>query len=594
MKTISYFLFMVFILSVCSGLYGLSLLRKLRRSYQEQKDTEIRYRSIVSQASDSIILADLDTLHILEANSGAEKLLGFSIEEFRGLTIKDIINEDPLRLDWELNRVQDEKICFFGEAGLRKNDGGLISAELSANIIPYGNSRAMCMIIRDLTTFKEYESKLLHMANHDPLTGLPNRKLFLDRLNYSLSQKDRTKSGLAVMFIDLDYFKVINDTLGHPAGDLLLKEMSMCLYTCVRRSDTVARMGGDEFTILIENLNKSDDAVTVAGKILTTLEKPFNLGGQEVFITASIGITFFPEDGTSAEELLKNADTAMYSAKETGRNKFRMFSRDLNEKALNRLAIETGLRYAIDKKELILHYQPKFTLDTGLLTGFEALIRWDHPEWGLVPPNRFIPLAEETGLIIPVGDWVLRTACTQCKTWMDMGMTPVKMAVNVSVRQFNQPGFARKVHDILIETGFNPLLLELEITESHIMSNPEEVIRIIGQLKELGISIAIDDFGTGYSSLMQIKRIPLNVLKIDKNFIKGINREINDEVIISTIISMGHSMGLDVIAEGVETEEQKTFLSAHNCDQVQGFLLGKPKPPHELTPIIFQDKRNSS
>ena len=426
----------------------------------------------------------------------------------------------------------------------------------------------------------------LVMANHDPLTGLPNRTLFLDRLRQSLVKKEHSGEMLAVAFLDLDRFKFINNSLGHHVGDLLLKEVAARLNGCLRNSDTVSRLGGDEFTMILDNIAKPEDSVLVAEKIFSAFATPFRLEDHEVFVTSSVGITLYPADGETAEELLRNADTAMFHAKEKGRNNYQFFAEELNARMSERLSLKTGLRRALQRDEFLLHYQPRIDLATGRVACAEALIRWQHPEKGLISPAKFIPLAEDTGLIIPIGEWVLRTACAQNKSWQVVGLPPMRVSVNVSVRQFTQQNIVDVIRDILAETGLGPEFLELEITESVVMVNPEQAIKTLGELKGMGISIAIDDFGTGYSSLMNLKRLPVDIIKIDRSFISGIAVEKSDETLVSTIISMGHNLGLSVVAEGVETVEQLDFLAERTCQEVQGFYLSEPLPPASLNVLL--------
>jgi diguanylate cyclase (GGDEF)-like protein len=429
----------------------------------------------------------------------------------------------------------------------------------------------------------------LIMANHDPLTGLPNRTLFLDRLRQALVKKEQSGKMLAVAFLDLDQFKFINNSLGHHVGDLLLKEVASRLNGCLRNTDTVSRLGGDEFTMILDDIAKLEDSVLVAEKIFSAFAAPFRLEDHEVFVTSSVGITLYPADGETAEELLRNADTAMFHAKEKGRNNYQFFAEELNARMSERLSLKTGLRHALQRDEFLLHYQPRIDLASGRVVCAEALIRWQHPEKGLIPPAKFIPLAEETGLIMPIGEWVLRTACTQNKSWQVAGLPPLRVSVNVSVRQFTQQNIVGVIRDILVETGLGPEFLELEITESVIMVNPDQAIKTLGELKGMGISIAIDDFGTGYSSLMNLKRLPLDIIKIDRNFVSGIAVEKSDETLVSTIISMGHNLGLSVVAEGVETDEQLAFLAERTCQEVQGFYLSEPLPPASLNVLLEKE-----
>ena len=433
---------------------------------------------------------------------------------------------------------------------------------------------------------KVAEDRLRYIATHDSLTDLPNRSLFNERLRHALHQGTRYNRGIAVMFIDIDRFKVVNDSLGHSAGDRLLQDCAKRLTECLRESDTVARLGGDEFVVMVENFTAPKDAIAVAQKVLTGLAKPFFVDGQEFLMSASIGISIFPGDGEDAETLLKNADIAMYRAKDQGRNNYQFYSAQMNKHTFERLAMESSLRRAIDRNEFLLHYQPKLDLRTGAIAGVEALVRWQHPEWGMVSPAQFIPLAEETGLIVQIGEWVLKTACEQNKRWRDQGIPPMRVAVNLSARQFTQKTLLSDVARIIAQSGLNPDCLELEITESLVMHNPEGAAETLHKLKDMGISLSIDDFGTGYSSLAYLKRFPIDCVKIDRSFIKDIPTEADDMAITNGIIALGHSLRLKVIAEGVETKEQQDFLRSNGCDEMQGFLFSKPLPAEQVTALL--------
>jgi diguanylate cyclase (GGDEF)-like protein len=426
----------------------------------------------------------------------------------------------------------------------------------------------------EITERKRAEERLRNLADHDALTGLPNRLLLQDRLGLAVAQAHRHQKLLAVLFLDLDRFKVINDTLGHSVGDRLIHEVAGRLRTCLREGDTVARLGGDEFTLLLPDLRQAVDAVKVAKKVLDLVRMPFDIDGRELFVTASIGISLYPDDGHDAETLLKNADTAMYRAKEQGRDAYQLYTPAMNATALERLALESSLRKALTQNELVLYYQP--ILDqTGRVHGVEALLRWRHPELGLVPPAEFIPLAEITGLILPMGPWVLRNACAQAWLWQERH-AGLSVAVNLSARQFQEPGLVGHITDALADTGLPPRLLELEITESNAMQNAQAAIQTLRELKALGVRISIDDFGTGYSSLSYLKRFPIDTLKVDQSFIRDIGADADDAAIATAVIALAHTLKLDVVAEGVETAGQRDFLAASGCDLMQGYLFSPP------------------
>jgi len=436
---------------------------------------------------------------------------------------------------------------------------------------------------------KRYQEQLEHQANYDVLTGLPNRNLLQDRLKRAVfAQRDARP--IAVVFIDLDHFKFINDSLGHTQGDKLLAIIAERLASIVREGDTVARLGGDEFVLVLNDQNKEDVIFRAMQRVLNKVSEPMTIDGQELYITCSAGVSLYPADAPDVETLLKNADVAMYRAKEHGRNNFQFYTPEMNDLANERLALEHSLRRALERNELLLHYQPKVNLETGMIVGAEALLRWQHPEWGLIAPERFIPIAEETGLIVQIGAWVIRTACNQARLWQDAGLPPVIMSVNLSARQFRQESFVKVVTQILHETGLKPEQLEMELTESMLMHNANAAISILGGLKSLGVRLSLDDFGTGYSSLSYLSRLPIDTLKIDRSFVQhiGDQDECDNGILAQAIISLGHSLNLTVIAEGVETGEQLKFLKAHQCDEVQGFYFCKPTAAGEFAKMLAE------
>ncbi len=429
---------------------------------------------------------------------------------------------------------------------------------------------------------QQAEERVRHLAHYDELTGLPNRTMFNQQLTRSLAQARRHDKPLAILFIDLDRFKNINDTLGHETGDRVLKEVADRLHGCLRESDTAGRLGGDEFVVLIEESPQPEHVAAVAQKILAAVARPFILDAQEFHLTASIGISTYPVDGADIHSLLKNADISMYRAKEQGKNNYQFYSAQMNVHTLERLALESNLRRALERNEFLLHYQPKIDIGSGRITGMEALVRWQQPARGLIPPAQFIPLAEETGLIVPIGEWVLKTACAQNKSWQEHGLPPLRVAVNLSARQFGHETLLQDVARVLTETGLDPAALELEITESMVMHNPERAVILLTKLKAMGIHLSIDDFGTGYSSLNYLKRFPIDSVKIDRSFIQDLPGDSDDAAITQAIIAMAHSLRLKVIAEGVETEEQLSFLRNHGCDEMQGNYFSKPLPENEF------------
>ncbi len=431
-----------------------------------------------------------------------------------------------------------------------------------------------------------HAARVEYLAYHDSLTTLPNRSLFSKLLGHSIHQAHRYKRQLAVLFLDLDHFKIINDTLGHEAGDQLLQEVAVRLKTCLRENDTVSRLGGDEFVVMLPELDEDKYAATVAQKILSVTARPFVLSGQECRVTASIGISIYPEDGMDEQTLTKNADIAMYKAKEEGKNNFQFYSEELNASSLERLNLESALRHALERNQFQLYYQAKRDTRSGQITGMEALLRWQHPDLGTVAPMRFIPLAEESGLIIPIGKWVLRTACRQNVVWNNLGLEPLNMAVNLSARQFFDENLLANLTQILADTGMDAHLLELEISESLLMHEVEKTRQVFRGIKDLGVRIAIDNFGIGYSSLATLKQFPLDSIKIDRSFIHDVSNVAEDRALTEAIIAMGRTLSLIVVAQGVETKEQADFLRQHACDEFQGFYLNKPLPAEQMTELL--------
>jgi len=428
--------------------------------------------------------------------------------------------------------------------------------------------------------------ELAHLAHHDALTGLPNRVLLLDRLSQAIELAQRQCTQLAVMFMDLDQFKHINDSLGHGVGDQLLKSVAHRLLSCVRQSDTVSRQGGDEFVLLLPLIEHAEDAALSAQKLLAALIPPHHIDQHELHIGVSIGISIYPDDGQDAETLIKNADIAMYHAKENGRNNYKLFDQGMNARAVQRQSVEVSLRRALERQEFVLHYQPKINLQSGTMIGVEALIRWQHPELGLLLPARFVSIAEDCGLILPIGRWVLREACLQARAWQDAGLPPITVAVNTSALEFRAKDFLEYLQVTLEEAHLEPHYLELELTESVLMRDAAATDFVLHALADLGVKLAIDDFGTGYSSLSYLKRFRINTLKIDQSFVNQITRSPDDATIVSAVIGMGKNLRQSVIAEGVETAEQHAFLLAQQCDQGQGYFFGHPMTADALAELL--------
>ena len=465
-----------------------------------------------------------------------------------------------------------------GEICNRARDGQLYWVD--AAIVPLkdadGQAVRYISVMLDITQHKESQQHITHLATHDALTGLPNRTLLQDRIQQVIAHDRRQRARTALLFIDLDQFKTINDSLGHDMGDQLLKEAASRLVSCVRTEDTVARQGGDEFIVLLPSIDLAQDAGVVAAKLLDTLNQPFEINDKQMHIGASIGIAVFPDDGADVDSLMKNSDIAMYHAKESGRNIYQFFTESMNRQAMERQSLGADLRHALARGELLLNYQPIVDARSGELASMEVLLRWSHSERGMVPPARFIPLAEQTGLIVPIGEWVLRTACAQLKSWQAQGYAVPRLAINISARQFRQQDFLEGVLQILHETGVDARLIELEITEGVLIDDAEEVKVTLNRLSELGVQIALDDFGTGYSSLSYLKRFPIDTLKIDRSFVMDIARDRDDAAIVTAIIAMAHSLGMNVVAEGVEDAAQLAFLREKKCDYLQGYYFSRP------------------
>lgn len=443
-----------------------------------------------------------------------------------------------------------------------------------------GDGNLLTRSLRYAIERKRAEERLAYLAQYDPLTGLPNRALFQDRMMAAMRHAERNKSIVVLMFLDLDHFKDINDTLGHNAGDELLKDVSKRLHSCVRDEDTIARLGGDEFTVILQDISHREDAASIAKKILDVLSNPFTLSGEKVFVTTSIGIAGYPTCGDSAESVIRNADTALYRAKREGRNNYRFFEAEMNIEVSERMTMINDLRHAVQKKEFVLYYQPLIAAASDEVIGMEALLRWQHPERGLLPAKDFVPLLEETGLIIPVGEWVLKEVCMQNRLWQRAGYPPLCMSVNLSVQQFLKCDLVSIVASALENTQLDPKLLQLEITESILMDHSSGTLEALQCLHKLGVRLAIDDFGTGYSSLSYLKKYPFDILKFDRSFVEEMDTSENGAAIVAAVIDLGHSINMSVIAEGVETEHQLGLLHDRGCDQFQGYLFARPMSVH--------------
>ncbi len=556
-------------------LVGIHDLSRTRRT-----EEELRLAATVFEGShEGVVITDAER-RVLRVNTAFTQITGVDTSAALGRTVEDILCVDPAehaRQQYIRDTVAEQGL-WQGEAWYRRKTGEIFPAWHRISVVHDHRGQVLHYInlFTDITEKKLSEERIHHLAHYDVLTELPNRLLFNDRLTHSMERAQRAGGKVGLLFMDIDHFKNVNDTLGHQCGDSLLQIVAERLRGAVREEDTVARLGGDEFTVVLEGLADVQDAGTVAAKILTAISQPINLHGHELFVRASIGISIFPEDGRDVQVLVRNADAAMYRAKEQGRNTYQFYTPELTRASIERLDLENALRRALERNELFLHYQPQVAIPSGRIVGAEALLRWNHPIRGAIPPSVFVPLAEDAGLMGAIGTWVIEAACMQLRTWRDQGVPLRRMAVNLSGQQIIRGGLVEAVRDILERTGVDPVDLELEITETFVMAHLSDGLETLHALKGLGITLAIDDFGTGYSSLSYLKRLPIDRLKIDRSFVKDIPADRDDMAIAATIIAMAHNLDLQVIAEGVEHTAQLDFLCRHRCDEVQGYLYGKP------------------
>jgi diguanylate cyclase (GGDEF)-like protein/PAS domain S-box-containing protein len=579
--------FWVCLLNTISAVVSNYLMNVLRRGHEQVQATEARLKEFLEDANDLIFSVKPDG-KFLYANQAWERVLGYDRHNLTDLSLEDVIDADMrVKCMAEIEKAtRGEKIDPL-EGRLIADGGETVDVEGTITCsFQNDEAGAVWVICRDISSRKKAQEQLYFMAHHDQLTSLPNRLFFADRLRQAQALAKRLKHKCGILYLDLDRFKIINDTLGHAIGDVLLQEVGKRLSSCVREVDTVARIGGDEFAIVLVNLSQAVDAEQVATKILKSLAKPVQAEEHELFITTSIGVSLYPEHDDNPDSLLKKADAAMYQAKAQGRNNFQIYDQSMDHDAERRMTLESGMRRAVERDEFRLCYQPKIDAASNKITALEALIRWEHPELGTLSPADFISLAEETGLIIPIGEWVMRRACQDNRQWQDQGLQKVRVAVNLSGYQLQSKNFVEAVEAILEEAGLSGDYLEFEIAETVIMQNPEFVVSVLTRLRDMGVHISIDDFGTGYSSLAHLKRFSVNTLKIDRTFVRDIEVNSTDAAITSAIISMGNSLNLKVIAEGVETEGQFTMLKEKHCDEMQGYLFSKPVPVEEVEELL--------
>lgn len=572
--------------------------RLLDHSVNLEREVQLRtiglqgFRSAMDATADAIFLIDHATMRFVEVNATACGMFGYSRDELLQLGPVDL---DGARWD-EYSRIYDDIIqsgnaSDLDEVDIRRKDGSIMPVEVRRHALQTNGEWIIVAVLRDITARKEAEQHLHYLAHYDTLTGLPNRTLFHETLTRALARAAERNWRVAVLFIDLDRFKDVNDTLGHAAGDRLLREFADRLIECVRVRDTIGRLGGDEFALILTMHDAQHSAAQAVGQIRDAMRAPFDIAGHSLSIGASIGIALYPGDAQDADALIRYSDTAMYRAKQAGRDTFRFFTSKMNHDVLAKLDLEVALRRAIDEDEFCLHYQPKVDVVTGDVVGFEALLRWERPGMGLLTPEKFVPLLEETGMIQPVGRWVIATACAQIAAWQRSGLGAIPISVNVSARQFAGDELEKDIMQSLGDNATLPAMLELELTESTLMENSDRTIATLQSLKQRGVQISIDDFGTGYSSLAYLRHFKIDKLKIDMAFIRDVTTNADDAAIVRTIIDLAHRLRLQVVAEGVETGEQLAFLREYDCDQVQGWLFGKPVPPYDAGELLKIGRR---
>ncbi len=562
-----------------------------------KQDRDIRQAAMVFESTgEGVIITDARA-RIVTVNQAFSDLSGYGRDELADRNVRILRSKRHSKEFYdEMFETLSETGRWEGETYTRNKSGNSHLEWLTVNVVKDNQNRVSqyVAVFSDVAIVKRSLQKLDHLAHHDTLTGLPNRLLLRDRLEHAIHRAHRENRGLAVLFLDLDRFKNINDTLGHTIGDQLLRIFATRLSNRIREGDTVARLGGDEFMILLEEYRAPEDAHAVAQDVLDSLEQSFRIQGHELFVSASIGISVYPDDGVTADDLVRNSDAAMYRAKEKGKNNYQFYTSDLTAIARENLRLESNLRLALERDEFVLYYQPKWNTETGEITGVEALLRWQHPDRGLIGPAGFLTALEDSGLILPVGRWILQTACRQAQAWLEQGLPTIQMSVNLSGQQIVGNALLQTVTDSLTDSHLDPRFLELELTEGFIMQQPEEVVVLLNSLRALGISIAIDDFGTGHSSLSYLKQLPVQKLKIDRSFVRDIPADPDDMAITSAIVALGHRLQMSIVAEGVETEEQLAFLIDEGCEEAQGYLFSQPLPEHEVRPLLQRGRYSAA
>jgi diguanylate cyclase (GGDEF)-like protein/PAS domain S-box-containing protein len=556
-------------------------------------DQNERAQVTLNSIGDAVVSTDVSG-NVTYLNAVAQTLTGWSQLEAAGQPLEDVFRiidgetRGQARNPMQFAMRENKTVSLTPNCVLIRRDGAESPIEDSAAPIHdrHGQVTGAVMVFHDVSAARATTLRMAYLAQHDSLTDLPNRSLFNDRLTEAITLANRYRRQLGVLFLDVDRFKHVNDSLGHDIGDRLLQSIAQRLLGCVRASDTVSRQGGDEFVILLSELTHAQDAIVSADKILETLRTPHRIDEYDVQVTASIGIVTYPDDGADSETLLKHADFAMYHAKDSGRDNRQFFKRDLNQRAVKRQSLEDSMRHALEREEFSVHYQPKVNLENGEIVGVEALIRWLHPDIGFVSPAEFIPIAEECGLMVPIGRWVLGQACHQAQAWQDIGLAPIRIAVNISAAELRAKDVLKGVGMILAETGLDPHLLELELTETFLVQDSTAMLAILHDLKGLGLKLALDDFGTGYSSLNHLRRFPIDTLKIDRSFVRSITTNADDASIVSAVISMGKNLHMRVVAEGVETRGQLAFLQDHECPFGQGYFFSQPLTGQACTQLL--------